>query len=128
MPSYGSSRKKTPRRFTHRGFDRHTCREDGIFFDADHMRKHKQTEKKKAYELRKTPKWKSRVQKEGRCAYCSIPLTVATATMDHIVPLSRGGKTTMSNIVVSCQSCNTQKSSQIAVEWLVFDQQRDETS
>ena len=122
MPKYGSPRKKTPRRTTHRGFEHRSHQETGVFFDSDHLKKHKNAEKKKAYELRKTAKWKKRVAKEGKCSYCMVPLSLESATMDHVVPLSRGGKTTMSNILVACKRCNTHKHSRTAVEWLVFDQ------
>jgi 5-methylcytosine-specific restriction endonuclease McrA len=42
-----------------------------------------------------------------RCAYCGErkPLT-----MDHVVPVSKGGHHTASNIVPACQSCNSRKS------------------
>lgn len=115
-------RKKTPRRLTHRSFDSQHVRPDGMFMDTAHFKRHKNTEKQKAQALKKSPKWHNRVRKEGRCAYCATPLTVHTATMDHIVPLSRGGTTTLANLVVACRSCNMQKHARTAVEWLVFDQ------
>lgn len=41
-----------------------------------------------------------------RCAYCSRrrPLT-----QDHVVPVSKGGRHTASNIVPACRSCNSSK-------------------
>lgn len=41
-----------------------------------------------------------------RCAYCHKrkPLT-----MDHVIPLSRGGAHTLSNVVPACRNCNSRK-------------------
>ena len=45
---------------------------------------------------------------QNRCVYCGE--TFERLTMDHVIPLSRGGSHTMSNIVPACKSCNCQKS------------------
>lgn len=42
-----------------------------------------------------------------RCAYCNCKPRVLT--MDHVVPLSKGGHHTAANIVPACQSCNSRK-------------------
>jgi 5-methylcytosine-specific restriction endonuclease McrA len=34
---------------------------------------------------------------------------VATISIDHIVPRSKGGRTTWENVVAACQSCNRRK-------------------
>lgn len=44
-----------------------------------------------------------------KCQYCHIDLTRSTATMDHVVPLSKGGETSFENVVTSCAPCNTNK-------------------
>jgi hypothetical protein len=41
----------------------------------------------------------------GRCAYCGLPAT----TIDHIVPRSRGGRSTWLNCVAACVDCNCHK-------------------
>ena len=38
-------------------------------------------------------------------------------TMDHLVPLSRGGRSTKDNLVPSCKSCNNKKKTMLPVEW-----------
>ena len=48
------------------------------------------------------------------CQYCgdrNHPLTI-----DHIIPKSRGGKTSWANIVVACKPCNLNKGSRTAAE------------
>lgn len=46
---------------------------------------------------------------EWTCQYCFVPLTEKTATMDHVLPISKGGKTNFLNIVAACPSCNLLK-------------------
>lgn len=45
----------------------------------------------------------------GRCGYCATRLTLRTATYDHVIPRSQGGKTEWSNVVISCVPCNQKK-------------------
>ena len=43
------------------------------------------------------------------CQYCGVLLDTKTATMDHVLPVSKGGRTTFENVVTSCGPCNTSK-------------------
>lgn len=43
------------------------------------------------------------------CQYCREVLTYSQSTVDHVIPKSRGGKTTWTNCVTSCKSCNLYK-------------------
>ena len=43
------------------------------------------------------------------CQYCASRISFSRATMDHVVPKSRGGKNTWSNLVLSCATCNNKK-------------------
>ena len=43
------------------------------------------------------------------CAYCGAVRTFHDLSMDHIVPTSRGGRDTWSNLVTACQPCNQRK-------------------
>jgi 5-methylcytosine-specific restriction endonuclease McrA len=45
------------------------------------------------------------------CTYCGTPATEGNPlTIDHIVPLSRGGTNQLSNLTVACARCNRAKS------------------
>jgi len=44
-----------------------------------------------------------------RCLYCNTKVNNTNATMDHVLPLSKGGKTTWINIATACSPCNTRK-------------------
>lgn len=73
-------------------------------------------ERQKARALRQTQWWKRRCAK-GRCHYCGQRMPAADLTMDHIVPVARGGKSTKGNVVPACKSCNTKKKQLLPMEW-----------
>ncbi len=43
------------------------------------------------------------------CQYCGITLTSKEATLDHVLPRSKGGKTLWDNVVCCCTHCNRKK-------------------
>ena len=45
-----------------------------------------------------------------RCAYCKRQISRSSATIDHVVPLSRGGTNWITNIIPACLRCNQRKS------------------
>lgn len=51
---------------------------------------------------------------DGRCAYC---LESSVLTMDHVVPIVRGGRHSIGNIVPACDRCNKSKGALLLVEW-----------
>ena len=65
-------------------------------------------ERNKARELKKTPWWKNKLH-QGICHYCGQQFSPDQLSMDHMVPLARGGKSTKGNIVVACRECNRKK-------------------
>lgn len=73
-------------------------------------------EKAKARELRKSGWWRRKCD-EGRCYYCGAKVPAKELTMDHLVPLVRGGKSAKNNIVASCKECNTKKKYLLPMEW-----------
>lgn len=52
-------------------------------------------------------------QQRYRCALCGKAITLRTAHADHIIPHSRGGKTTLLNGQALCRSCNLFKSNKM---------------
>lgn len=65
-------------------------------------------EREKARELRKSPWWKQQLAK-GICHYCGKQFPPDELTMDHVIPVARGGKSERSNVVPACKSCNNEK-------------------
>lgn len=43
------------------------------------------------------------------CYYCGEPISQDKLTLDHKIPLSRGGKSNLSNLVFCCWNCNQEK-------------------
>jgi len=74
------------------------------------------TERAKARELRKSRWWQQKTA-SGLCYYCGRKFPYKQLTMDHLVPLARGGRSTKDNLVPSCKECNTQKNSLLPLEW-----------
>ena len=65
--------------------------------------------------------WRSLCRRYGDCcAYCGSkkPLTV-----DHVVPLVRGGSNYIGNLLPACAWCNSSKGKKLLVEWRRHDQQ-----
>ena len=79
---------------------------------------HVKRERLKARELRKTNYFQELFRK-GICHYCGEKFPANELTLDHIVPLSRGGKSTRGNMVVCCRECNQEKKYLTPVEMLL---------
>ena len=65
-------------------------------------------ERAKARELRQSPWWKRRCS-TGICHYCEKQVGAKALTMDHLVPIVRGGRSTKGNLVPACKDCNNKK-------------------
>lgn len=46
---------------------------------------------------------------DWKCHYCKCQLWEATATIEHVIPLSRGGSNHRSNKVAACRPCNEER-------------------
>ena len=89
--------------------------EDEIFFAGvdDHVIRR---EKAKARELRKSRWWQNRVA-AGKCGYCGASVPPKELTMDHVIPLTRGGRSEKNNLMPCCKDCNTKKKVALPQEW-----------
>jgi 5-methylcytosine-specific restriction endonuclease McrA len=47
------------------------------------------------------------------CLYCGSKINNVIGTLDHVIPLARGGKTNWENIVTACAPCNSRKSDKV---------------
>lgn len=65
-------------------------------------------EREKARKLKRSDWWNQQLQK-GICHYCGKPFPPAELTLDHIVPIARGGESTPGNAVAACRACNRDK-------------------
>lgn len=60
--------------------------------------------------------WEALKEAWGGCAYCG--LSGAPLQRDCVLPISRGGRYTLQNIVPACRSCNASKWNQEVTGWL----------
>ena len=79
---------------------------------------HIKRERAKARELRKSSYFQNLLAK-GVCYYCGKKFPKEELTMDHIVPVVRGGKSTKGNVVVACKDCNNKKKYLTPVEMIL---------
>lgn len=87
-----------------------------IYYDSDIDESHRKKEKQKARELRQSQWWK-RKRSNGICHYCGEKFPPGDLTMDHIVPIARGGRSVKNNVVPCCKACNTKKRQLLPLEW-----------
>lgn len=67
-------------------------------------------------------KWYGRFDKQeilkrtnGICACCGKKLTVKTMTIEHVIPISRGGYDSEINTIALCEQCNQDKSNMLYI-------------
>lgn len=54
----------------------------------------------------------------SNCIHCG---TTKNITMDHLIPVSRGGRHSIGNLVPMCRSCNSKKGKRLYAEWRYED-------
>ena len=52
----------------------------------------------------------------GTCQYCEKQVNISVATIDHVIPKSRGGDHTWENLVIACSKCNGKKGNRLLEE------------
>ena len=57
----------------------------------------------------------------AQCCYCDAPAT----HLDHVQPLSRGGRDVLSNVVPACAGCNLAKAALTLAEWALVTDSTD---
>lgn len=71
---------------------------------------------------RKSPDWNRKVRAElllrdsSTCHWCKLRVKPNVATIDHLVPLSRGGTNKMKNLVLACSPCNAARGNELPHE------------
>lgn len=72
-------------------------------------------ERRRARELRASQWWKRKLSK-GVCYHCGGKFPPKELTMDHLIPVVRGGKSTKGNLVPSCKKCNSERRYHLSFE------------
>ncbi|MGL5480224.1 MAG: HNH endonuclease [Clostridium sp.] len=63
---------------------------------------------------------------QTRCFYCGKELKIKQRTIDHIIPLNRGGKTEYNNLIVCCKQCNIEKGDMTIKEYRKYLTKKEE--
>lgn len=93
--------------------------EDWIHLDVDPAQVAK--ERERARKLRHGGWWQRKIAK-GLCAYCGKTFAPRELTMDHVVPVARGGRSVRGNVAPSCKACNNRKKLLTPAELLLREQ------
>ncbi len=86
------------------------------YFITDITEQDVRRERDKGRDLRRTRWWQNRIAR-GLCHYCGATFPPDELTMDHLVPVARGGKSTAGNVVPACRGCNSRKKYLLPMEW-----------
>ena len=87
--------------------------------------KHVARERAKAKELRKSDWWKRQLER-GICHYCGDHFSPDELTMDHVLPVVRGGKSSKGNCVPCCKECNNEKKYLTPAELIMRELEREQ--
>lgn len=89
---------------------------DAWYIPADEA--HIRRERERARALRASAWWQAQLAK-GECHYCHKRFPPGELTMDHVIPVARGGKSTKGNVVPACLACNRAKAATTALDALL---------
>jgi 5-methylcytosine-specific restriction endonuclease McrA len=86
---------------------------DGFLVEVDDatMRRERAKARERALQW-----WKRRCS-TGVCHYCGKQVGAKALTMDHLVPIVRGGRSNKGNLVPACKACNDAKKHRLAFEF-----------
>jgi 5-methylcytosine-specific restriction endonuclease McrA len=86
------------------------------YFITDITEQEIRRERDRARDLRRSRWWQNRLAR-GVCHFCGGTFPPGELTMDHLVPVARGGKSTPGNVVPACRECNSRKKYLLPIEW-----------
>ena len=96
----------------------------GEWIDIKKDAQHVSREREKARALRKSVWWQQQIQ-AGVCHYCGKQVGADALTLDHVVPVARGGTTTKGNVVPACAACNKTKKYLTPAEQILAELERE---
>jgi 5-methylcytosine-specific restriction endonuclease McrA len=83
-------------------------------------------ERDSSRELRRSRWWRNRLAL-GHCHWCGGQFPPEELTMDHVIPIARGGKAARNNVVPACRECNSRKKYLLPMEWDEYLKQSEKT-
>ena len=61
------------------------------------------------------------LDRDKTCVYCGAEVAAKTGTIDHIIPIARGGGYGLDNLVASCKTCNESKGDKLPTSFIFHD-------
>jgi 5-methylcytosine-specific restriction endonuclease McrA len=100
-------------------YDRMRCK---LFPEKNRMRVHIRRSRERNNGIGNTKvieKWEKswRKKKSVRCYWCGNKFRGAVCRTDHMMPVSKGGRHSIENLVISCNPCNARKYNSLLPEW-----------
>ena len=95
------------------------------WIDIQKDARHVARERQKARNLRQSVWWQQQLQ-AGTCHYCGKKVGAKDLTMDHVVPVARGGTSSKGNLVPACDACNKSKKHLTSAEQILAKLARSE--
>lgn len=70
-------------------------------------------------EIKRIRDWAKRLASKTwiRCYWCGIKVRFSECHIDHIVPVSKGGKHSSDNLCAACSPCNLKKHAKLVQDW-----------
>ncbi|MDD2599251.1 MAG: HNH endonuclease [Kiritimatiellae bacterium] len=90
------------------------------WIDIQKDEQHVAREREKGRALRKSAWWQRQLN-QGVCHYCGKQVGGAALTLDHVVPVARGGCSKRGNVVPACLDCNQKKACLTPAEQILAD-------
>lgn len=56
------------------------------------------------------------IRDQNRCQYCGKKFSSSELSLDHVIPISRGGRSSWENVVCACLPCNVRKGNKLLAE------------
>ena len=72
-----------------------------------------------------TPNFLDNIYSTENCYYCRLFTEPKNRTLEHKIPLTKGGMHSSSNIVMACKACNFSKNNKTEEEFYEFNQRRN---
>lgn len=58
------------------------------------------------------------LDRDKTCVYCGKDIDDKTGTVDHVIPVARGGSFELDNLVGSCKTCNEAKGDKLPTDFI----------
>jgi 5-methylcytosine-specific restriction endonuclease McrA len=90
------------------------------WIDIQKNEHHVARERERARLLKKSAWWQQQLD-AGICHYCHKKTDADELTLDHVVPIARGGCSNKGNVVAACRDCNQKKKYLTPAEQILAD-------